>query len=140
LLIEQFYKSKASEALNGREAIVPAGGMLGGGSSINFMMYTRAQAIDYDSWNTPGWTAKDLLPICNKLETFHQDEAGINKDKHGYDGPIQVSCGGYRGKSETQFMDTVKKMGYKEVVDLQDLDQSGGFSVGFSSSDFLIVD
>ncbi len=38
-----FYKSKKSEHLNGREAIVPMGGLLGGGSSINFMMYTRAQ-------------------------------------------------------------------------------------------------
>jgi alcohol oxidase len=93
------------------------------------MMYTRAQAVDYDSWNTPGWTAKDLQPLSNKLERFHQDEDGINKDKHGYDGPIQVSDGGYRGKSESQFLDTVKKIGYKEVVDLQDFDQVGGFSV-----------
>lgn len=38
-----FYKAKQSKQLNGREAIVPMGGMLGGGSSINFMMYTRAQ-------------------------------------------------------------------------------------------------
>lgn len=36
-----FYKSNREEALNGREAVVPAGGVLGGGSSINFMMYTR---------------------------------------------------------------------------------------------------
>jgi alcohol oxidase len=36
-----FYKANKEEALNGREAIVPCGGILGGGSSINFMMYTR---------------------------------------------------------------------------------------------------
>lgn len=33
-----FYKGKKSDKLGGREPIVPAGGMLGGGSSINFMM------------------------------------------------------------------------------------------------------
>lgn len=33
-----FYKSKASEHLAGREAVIPSGGILGGGSSINFMM------------------------------------------------------------------------------------------------------
>jgi choline dehydrogenase-like flavoprotein len=33
-----FYKAKASKHLAGRESIVPSGGMLGGGSSINFMM------------------------------------------------------------------------------------------------------
>ncbi len=105
------------------------GGILGGGSSINFMMYTRAQGADYDSWKTPGWTAKDMLPLLNKLETFHQNEEGINRSKHGYEGPIHVSDGGFRGKSEHQFMETVKKMGFKEIVDLQDLNQVGGFSV-----------
>ena len=38
-----FYKGKESAVLGGREPIVPAGGVLGGGSSINFMMYARAQ-------------------------------------------------------------------------------------------------
>lgn len=91
-------------------------------------MYTRAQGVDFDSWKTEGWAAKDMLPLCNKLETFHQDEPGIDKSKHGYEGPIHVSDGGYRGKSEIQFMDTVKKMGRKEIVDLQDLDSIEGFS------------
>jgi alcohol oxidase len=34
-----FYKGKRSEALAGREPIIQSGGVLGGGSSINFMMY-----------------------------------------------------------------------------------------------------
>ncbi|KAF4628178.1 hypothetical protein G7Y89_g9974 [Cudoniella acicularis] len=117
-----FYKSKASKYLNGREAIVPMGGMLGGGSSINFMMYTRAQGVDFDSWDTEGWTAKDMLPLCNKLETYHPKGANIDQSKHGYDGPINIGDGGYRGKSENQFMETVKSMGYREIEDLQDLD------------------
>ena len=62
-----FYKAEPSEHLNGREAIVPMGGCLGGGSSINFMMYTRAQAVDYDSWNTEGWDTKSLMPYLRKV-------------------------------------------------------------------------
>ncbi|RDW83061.1 hypothetical protein BP5796_04552 [Coleophoma crateriformis] len=123
-----FYKARASKDLGGREAIVPAGGLLGGGSSINFMMYTRAQGIDFDSWNTPGWAAKDMIPLCNKLETFHPQGPEIDQSMHGHDGPIHISDGGFRGKSESQFMDTVKKLGHKEIVDLQDFDQCGGFS------------
>jgi alcohol oxidase len=84
------------------------GGILGGGSSINFMMYTRAQGIDFDSWATPGWTANDMLPLCKKLETYHPTGPEIDQSKHGHDGPIHVSDGGYRGKSENQFMDTIK--------------------------------
>lgn len=92
------------------------------------MMYTRAQGADFDSWKTEGWYAKDMLPLCNKLETFHQDEPEIKKSAHGYDGPIHVSDGGFRGTSEKEFMRVVKEMGYKEIVDLQNLDEVDGFS------------
>ncbi|KAH8593245.1 putative alcohol oxidase [Bisporella sp. PMI_857] len=123
-----FYKAKKSPHLNGREAIVPTAGILGGGSSINFMMYTRAQGVDFDSWKTEGWTAKDMLPLCNKLETYHPRGEGIDMSKHGTEGPVHVSDGGYRGKSENEFMRVVKELGHKEIVDLQDLDANGGFS------------
>jgi hypothetical protein len=62
-----FYKANAEEALNGREAVVSAGGILGGGSSINFMMYTRARGIDFDDWKTKGWDSKSLLPYMKKV-------------------------------------------------------------------------
>ena len=65
-----FYKSQASKELLGREAIVPCGGILGGGSSINFMMYTRAQAVDYDSWNTEGWDFKSVLPSFKRVKNL----------------------------------------------------------------------
>lgn len=84
------------------------GGVLGGGSSINFMMYTRAQGVDFDSWNTEGWTAKDMLPLCNNLETYHPRHEEIDLSKHGHNGPINISDGGYRGKSEDDFIKTIK--------------------------------
>jgi alcohol oxidase len=86
------------------------GGLLGGGSSINFMMYTRAQGVDFDSWETEGWTAKDMIPLCNKLETYHPKGGATDQSKHGHDGPIHISDGGFRGKSEDLFAATVEKM------------------------------
>lgn len=62
-----FYVSKASPHVAGRSNIVGSGGLLGGGSSINFMMYTRASASDYDDWNTEGWRFKDLKPLFLKV-------------------------------------------------------------------------
>jgi hypothetical protein len=71
-----------------------------------------------------------MLPLCNKLETYHHSGPEIDQSKHGHDGPIHISDGGFRGKkSEDQFMDTVKNMGYNTIVDLQDLEANGGFSV-----------
>jgi alcohol oxidase len=46
-----FYQSTMP---NGRDIVIPAGGSLGGGSSINFMVYSRPQKIDFDDWKTEG--------------------------------------------------------------------------------------
>lgn len=93
-------------------------------------MYTRPQRIDYDSWNTPGWTANDLIPLSNKIETYDHDAPEIDKSNHGYSGPIHISDGGFRNaRSEDEYMKTVKEMGREEIVDLQQHGQTGGFSV-----------
>lgn len=62
-----FYKGNKAPQLGDREPIVPSGGMLGGGSSINFMMYTRAQRPDFEAWNTPGWGPDDVFPYMKKV-------------------------------------------------------------------------
>jgi alcohol oxidase len=38
-----FYKGNKEQAVNGRQVTIAAGGVLGGGSSINFMMYSRGE-------------------------------------------------------------------------------------------------
>ena len=45
-----FYKSVPQAHLGGRTPIVPQGRVLGGGSSVNAMVYIRGQAADYDRW------------------------------------------------------------------------------------------
>jgi len=61
------WQGNKSPELNGRAPIVPSGGILGGGSSINWMVFTRAQRSDYDSWNAPGWSADELWPFLKKV-------------------------------------------------------------------------
>ncbi|KAI1503991.1 GMC oxidoreductase-domain-containing protein [Biscogniauxia marginata] len=120
-----FYKAVRSQYLADRESIVPAGEVLGGGSSINFMMYTRAQREDYDSWKTPGWTTDELLPYLRKLETY--DGPG-DPALHGTSGPVRVSSGTYRTASfEDDFLRAAAAAGSREVENLQDLDFNDGF-------------
>jgi alcohol oxidase len=64
-----FYKTNKEKQLGDRELVVASGGVLGGGSSTNLMMYSRAQRSDFDSWNTPGWSADDMLPYLRKVCT-----------------------------------------------------------------------
>ncbi|KAG8160628.1 hypothetical protein KVR01_008892 [Diaporthe batatas] len=121
-----YYEGKTSSHLAGRNPIVSTGGLLGGGSSVNAMMYTRAQGCDFDSWNTPGWSADDLLPFLKKLETYHGPGASQH---HGYDGPVNVADGTYRCKRfEDDILAAAEKVGYPELTDLQDLNSNNGFS------------
>lgn len=62
-----FWQGNAAPQLAGRRPVVPSGGILGGGSSINWMVYTRAQRSDFDSWNAPGWSANELYPFLKKV-------------------------------------------------------------------------
>ncbi|KAG6824994.1 hypothetical protein H0H92_005148 [Tricholoma furcatifolium] len=86
-----YVDTQDSPHLRGRKSIVPCANILGGGSSINFQMYTRASASDWDDFKTPGWTAKDLLPLMKRLENYQKP---TNNNTHGYDGPIAISNGG----------------------------------------------
>jgi alcohol oxidase len=67
-----FYYSRPSKWLGGRKAVVPCAHILGGGSSINFMMYTRASASDYDDFQAKGWKTEELIPLMKKHETYQR--------------------------------------------------------------------
>jgi alcohol oxidase len=71
-----FYQATEESQLNNRQLVVPSGGTLGGGSSMNLMTYSRAQRDDFDSWNMPGWSTEELLPYLKKVCPF-TDECRI---------------------------------------------------------------
>lgn len=70
---------------------VPQGRVLGGGSSVNGMIYMRGQAQDYDDWvgdyGCQGWGYDDVLPV------FRRQEQNLTFDNafHGTDGSLKVS-------------------------------------------------
>ncbi|KAH9017281.1 alcohol oxidase-like protein [Lactarius hengduanensis] len=103
------YVTQPSTALGGRATIVPTGQCLGGGGSINFMMYTRPSASDYDDWETvyrnPGWGSKDLIPLLRKIETYQVPGGGPT---HGTDGPLAVSAGGFITDLAEQFLQVAR--------------------------------
>jgi choline dehydrogenase-like flavoprotein len=61
------YVSTPSHYVNGRNVIVQSGRVLGGGSSVNFMMYARPAASDIDDWNTEGWSFNEMEPLFKKV-------------------------------------------------------------------------
>jgi choline dehydrogenase len=66
------------------------GRVLGGGSSVNAMVYMRGIPEDYDRWaadGCDGWAYKDVLPYFKKAES-NERFAG---EAHGTEGPLSVS-------------------------------------------------
>jgi len=50
-----------------------AGHVLGGGSTINWMLHVRGNRRDFDYWKAlgnSGWSFKDVLPFFKKSENY----------------------------------------------------------------------
>ena len=76
-------------ALSGRQIVINQGKALGGGGSINAMMYVRGNRLNYDQWNAmgcDGWGYDDVLPYFKKSEDY---EGGASEYR-GAGGPIPV--------------------------------------------------
>lgn len=86
---------KAGLGLNGRRIPVPRGKMLGGSSSINYMMYVRGHPGDFDAWaaaGATGWSYAEVLPYFRKSEGLAPSGAiAIDAPAHNATGPLGVS-------------------------------------------------
>ncbi|HXR86615.1 MAG TPA: GMC family oxidoreductase N-terminal domain-containing protein, partial [Stellaceae bacterium] len=83
------YMSEPDPKVNGRRLFVPQGRTLGGGSSVNGMVYIRGQKEDYDGWaamGASGWSYEDVLPFFCKAE----GNATLSGRYHGTEGPLKV--------------------------------------------------
>ncbi|KAI1323679.1 alcohol oxidase [Xylariaceae sp. FL0255] len=137
-----FHKSSPSKFLDNREITIPTAQVLGGGSSVNMMMYSRAQRADWDSWQVPGWSTNEMLPYLKKgreLPNLNRTYTGPGSmDKHGSSGPIQVSAGTFTAKRcQDDFIAAMSKVGWPELEDLGSLDSCNGVqrAVRFISPD-----
>ena len=64
--------------------------VVGGGSSVNAMLYVRGQADDYDAWaemGLKGWSYSDVLPVFSALE----NNMVFSNNFHGSEGELNVS-------------------------------------------------
>jgi choline dehydrogenase len=67
-----------------------AGRVLGGGSSINGMMWVHGHHADFDAWaaaGCDGWGASDVQPYFQRSETFEDGPAA----GRGSSGPVHVA-------------------------------------------------
>src|SRR5262245_18402326 len=84
------YETEELEHMNRRRMFWPRGRVLGGSSSINAMVYSRANRSDHDRFGelgVEGWSYDDILPYYKKSEN---NERGAS-EFHGVGGELNVA-------------------------------------------------
>ena len=84
------YRTTPQQQMFGRRIYLPQGRVLGGSSSINYMIYMRGNRGDYDHWENlgnPGWSYEEVLPYFKKAE----NNQSFSNTYHGTSGPLVVS-------------------------------------------------
>jgi choline dehydrogenase len=103
--------------LNNRKFNMALGHVLGGGSSINALVWSRGMDRDYDSWErngAAGWGFKDVLPVFKAQEDW---EGGANEWR-GVGGPIHIRRPGKPHPSAPAFLEAAKQMGFATLDDV----------------------
>ncbi|MCP5395277.1 MAG: choline dehydrogenase [Sphingomonadaceae bacterium] len=118
------YMSAPQPHLDNRPLYSPRGKVLGGGSSINGMVYDRGFHSDYDRWaqaGNAGWSFADVLPYFRKLENY------LPSDDiwHGKGGPIQVTRAGQDHPFARAFVEAGQQAGHPYNPDLNGADRHG---------------
>lgn len=119
------YMTEPQPNANGRRMIIAQGKVLGGGSSVNGMIYIRGQRDDYDDWATQwgctDWRYDDVLPYFMKAEA----NESLGRAYHGQTGPLPVSENRYRHPLTAAFIRAGQEMGLSYVNDFNGEVQQG---------------
>jgi choline dehydrogenase len=106
---------KAGLGLNGRRVPVPRGKMLGGSSSLNYMMYVRGHPGDFDSWaagGATGWSYTEVLPYFRKSEGLARSgDIPIDAPAHNSAGPLGVSVRAPALQAASEFVEAAVAAG-----------------------------
>ena len=103
--------------LNNRNFNMALGHVLGGGSSINAMVWLRGTQADYDGWaenGAKGWAFADVLPVFKSQEDW---EGGAN-DWRGGGGPIHIRRPKHPHITAPAFIEAALEMGMPILDDV----------------------
>ncbi|HKX31073.1 MAG TPA: choline dehydrogenase [Blastocatellia bacterium] len=121
------YETEEQPRMHGRKIFWPRGKVLGGSSSINAMIYSRANRRDHDRWaelGIEGWSYREVLPYYRKSEN---NERGAD-EYHGVGSLLNVADLRYVNPLSHQFIEAAQQAGYRRTPDFNGDRQEG---VGF---------
>ena len=118
------YRTVPQAYCNLRRFPWPRGRTLGGSSSINYMIYIRGHATDYDRWaeaGNKGWSYEDVLPVFRKSE--HNER--LEDRYHGRGGPLNVADHRFRHPLSEMFVASAREAGVPANADFNGPVQDG---------------
>ncbi|KAF3803226.1 Dehydrogenase xptC [Colletotrichum gloeosporioides] len=132
--------------LDGKTRDINQGKVVGGGSVVNGMCWTRGAAADFDAWEelgNDGWGWKGLLPYFKKVEKYTtnvgqgiRDEFNIkpNMSFHGTNGPINVAYPDHIYNTSSSVLQGLAEVGIHTSNDVNSGDPTGAMIVASSMS------
>lgn len=119
------YMTLPQKHANNRSMLIAQGKVLGGGSSVNGMIYIRGQRQDYDDWKEKwgcdGWGYEDLLPYFRRAEA----NESLGDRYHGETGAVPVSENRFRHPLTQACIRACQQMGIPYTTDFNGADQQG---------------
>jgi choline dehydrogenase len=118
------YHAEADASRNGLQDIWPGGKVLGGGSSVNAMVWVRGNRADFDNWaaqGCDGWDYDSVLPYFRRAEDW---EDGADEYR-GEGGPQRVSHMRISNKLIPAFVDAAEQAGLPHNKDYNGAEQHG---------------
>lgn len=106
------FVAQPSAAVNGRRMPLGMGKVLGGGSSINAMIWARGHASDWDEFarltGDPGWSYRAVLEVYRDIE----DWQGVpDASRRGRGGLVHVEPAGDPSPVAHAFLDAAREIG-----------------------------
>ncbi|PUA18430.1 GMC family oxidoreductase [Glaciimonas sp. PCH181] len=98
--------------------------VLGGGSSVNGMVYVRGNPTDYNEWEQSGangWGYKDVLPYFIRSE----NNEDFYNEHHGINGPLGISFPGSIHPLTRRWLQACQQFGLKYKADFNAGEQDG---------------
>ncbi|RDB17150.1 Pyranose dehydrogenase 3 [Hypsizygus marmoreus] len=131
------YTTVPQQALGGRAIPYPRGHILGGSSSVNYLIYTRGTSEDYDRYakvsGDDGWSWKNMQQYFRKNEKFgppvdnHDTKGQFDPSVHGFNGVTSVTLPGFPTPINGRVLEASKQLGGDFKFNL---DMNSGKSLG----------
>lgn len=125
------FRAAPSPFMNHRSTPLPMGKVLGGGSSVNGLIWARGHQNDFDMWaqetGDAGWNYESVLQIYKRIEDW---QGPADPRRRGQGGPVHVSVPANPVPVALSLLEATDAQGIPAVQDLNGEAMEGGGACG----------